>query len=188
VRILLLDNYDSFTYNLRDYLLQLNSEVLIRLNDQIKSDEVASLKLDAIVFSPGPRRPKEAGVMMQIINDYHQSIPMLGICLGHQAIGEYFGASLVHAAKPMHGKVSEIFYQENSLFNNISNPFTAMRYHSLVLENLPDCLNILAQTKEMELMVMQHKNLPIIGIQFHPESILTKDGLTLLRNWISLIK
>ena len=113
---------------------------------------------------------------------------MLGICLGHQAIGEYFGASLVHAAKPMHGKVSEIFYQENSLFNNISNPFSAMRYHSLVLENLPDCLNILAQTKEKELMVMQHKNLPIIGIQFHPESIMTKDGLTLLRNWISLIK
>lgn len=183
MKLLLLDNYDSFTYNLFDYFKQLHCEVIVKRNDEIKSSAIKSLNIHAIIFSPGPRIPKEAGAMMEVIHDYHLTIPMLGICLGHQAIGEYFGADLVHAIKPMHGKVSEVHYQPHQLFNKISNPFSVMRYHSLILKNIPDCINELAHTNEKELMMMQHKTLQITGVQFHPESIMTKDGLQILRNW-----
>lgn len=188
MHLLLLDNYDSFTYNLYDYFCRLNCRVTIRRNDEIALDDALFLQCDAIVLSPGPRRPIDAGITMQVISAYHLTKPILGICLGHQAIGEYFGAQLVHAQKPMHGKTSLIYHQGALLFKDISNPFEAMRYHSLVLHQLPDCLQPIAHTADNELMAIQHCTLPIYGLQFHPESIMTPNGLMLLHNWLKLVR
>ena len=182
--IFLLDNYDSFTYNLQHYLLQLNCEVTVKRNDETSVEEIKKINPDAIVFSPGPKTPRDAGVMNNVIKNFYEKIPMLGICLGHQALGEFFGAKLIHAVKPMHGKTSLVEFEKHLLFENIPNPFEVMRYHSLILEekkNLP--IKFIAHTKTNEPMALFHEKLPIAGFQFHPESILTKDGMQSLRNW-----
>jgi anthranilate synthase/aminodeoxychorismate synthase-like glutamine amidotransferase len=182
--VLLLDNYDSFTYNLYDYILQLGQQCTVVRNNEMSIEEIAALNFSSIVISPGPKTPKEAGITMQLIERFHQTRPILGICLGHQAIGQFFGAQLVKAAKPMHGKTSTISHNNHWLFKGIPTPFEVMRYHSLVIEeNLPKYLHLLAQNYDRELMVIAHENLPIIGIQFHPESVLTEHGLQLLQNW-----
>lgn len=184
--ILLLDNYDSFTYNLWHYLLLLGEECVVKRNDEISVSEIEIMKPKAIVLSPGPGRPADSGVMNEVIKNFHQTIPLLGICLGHQAIGEFFGARLVQAEKPMHGKTSEVFFENHFLFQDIQSPLTVMRYHSLLLkevENTP--LKIIATTSAHEVMAIEHPQHKIIGLQFHPESILTPDGMTMLRNWWS---
>lgn len=181
---LLIDNYDSFTYILRDYLLQIDEECLVYKNDEIGVEEIRQLNPSRIIISPGPETPLEAGICMEVIDHFHQSIPILGICLGHQALGMYFGAELVHAPYPMHGKTSLVKHQHHPVFENITSPFEAMRYHSLVIENLPDSLkNIAVSTDDACIMAITHKEYPCIGIQFHPESIGTKDGVQLLKNW-----
>lgn len=186
--VLLIDNYDSFTYNLYDYIAQLQMPCIVIRNDARTLQEIKKLKFNSIVISPGPERPQSAGITMQIIEEYHRTIPILGICLGHQAIGEYFGAELVKAKLPMHGKTSTIkILRNNNLFRNIPSTFKVMRYHSLVLENLPDCLQPLAITNDNAIMAFQHTALPLLGIQFHPESILTEHGMLLLKNWFEYI-
>lgn len=182
--ILLLDNYDSFTYNLWHYLLQLNEECIVKRIDEITIEEIEKLNPNAIVLSPGPGKPEDSGVMNEVIKHFFKTIPILGICLGHQAIGEFFGARLMHAETPMHGKTSELIFQNHILFQNILTPQLVMRYHSLLLkevENTP--LKIIATTNEHEIMAIEHPDYKITGLQFHPESILTPDGMTILRNW-----
>lgn len=182
--VLLLDNYDSFTYNLYNYILQLGQQCTVVRNDEMSVEEIAAINFTSIVISPGPKTPKEAGITMQLIERFHQTRPILGICLGHQAIGQFFGAELVKAAKPMHGKTSVVTHNNHWLFKGIPTPFEVMRYHSLVLdEKLPKCLHLLAQTNDREPMVIARENLSIIGVQFHPESVLTEHGLLLLQNW-----
>jgi anthranilate synthase/aminodeoxychorismate synthase-like glutamine amidotransferase len=184
--ITLIDNYDSFTYNLKDYVCQLGVECKVIKNDEIDDDLLE--KSDAIILSPGPQRPENAGDLMLVINKYYKIKPILGICLGHQAIGMHFGAELVKALQPKHGKVSLIRHIESDIFENIGNPMQVMRYHSLILKNLPDCIKVISFTDENELMAFKHRSLPLWGVQFHPESILTPSGLNLLKNWLSLIK
>lgn len=186
MNVLLLDNYDSFTYNLYDYLLQVGANCRVLRNDALTLDAVEALDFDAIVFSPGPKRPSDAGLMPALIERLHTRTPMLGICLGHQALGEYFGARLVRAALPVHGKTAIVRHNgEHPLFRNIPLEFKAMRYHSLVLESLEgSALSALAHTASGEIMALAHRSLPIAGVQFHPESILSEHGLTLLKNWL----
>jgi len=186
--VLVLDNFDSFTYNLVDYLSQLNQESVVLRND-VRMEEIKKYNFDSILLSPGPCTPSQAGIMNELIATYYKEKPILGICLGHQALGEFFGWTLEKAIRPMHGKMSDVQYQEHDLFNQISNPFSAMRYHSLVLSSTAkdSDLEMIAWTKEMEVMALAHKQLPIAGFQFHPESVLTADGLTLLRNWFRWI-
>lgn len=187
MKILLLDNYDSFTYNLYDYLLQTGVACQVLRNDALPLSDVERLDFRAIVFSPGPKRPADAGLMLPLIDRYHDRIPMLGICLGHQAIGEYFGAKLVKAKVPMHGKTTEIRHSGHPLFKDIPTRFTVMRYHSLLLESLDGTpLECLATTDDGEIMALKHNTLPLFGVQFHPESILTECGLQLLRNWVTM--
>lgn len=182
--IFLLDNYDSFTYNLYDYLLQLGSDVVVKRNDETTITEIENLNPDAIVISPGPGIPKHAGILMQLIHHFHHKLPLLGICLGYQGIGEYFGATLVHSPVPVHGKTSAlVFEQENILFQNIPQNTDVMRYHSLNITNVPSSIKIIAQTQSGEPMALQHESLPVFGMQYHPESILTPYGMLMLRNW-----
>ena len=186
MRLLLLDNFDSFTYTLADYLRQLGAEVLVRRND-VPLAELKKLEFDGIVLSPGPGRPAQAGVMPHVIQEFHQRKPMLGVCLGHQALGEFFGAELVTAARPMHGKVSEIRGADDSLFAGLPASMPVTRYHSLVLrEPLPATLRPLAHTTGPvpELMALRHIHLPLFGVQFHPEALLTSHGLAILANWL----
>lgn len=186
--LLLLDNYDSFTYNLKDSFEQLGETVMVIKNDERTAQELFNLSFDQIVLSPGPKTPPLAGHMMDIIDKFHKQVPMLGICLGHQALGTYFGAQLVKAIQPMHGKVSAISHTANGIYNAIPNPFNVCRYHSLILKDLVKTdLLITAETKEKECMGFQHKHLPIAGIQYHPEAILTEHGLKLLQNWLHLV-
>lgn len=185
--LLLLDNFDSFTYNLRDYFQQLGQEVLVLRND-VTLAEIQQQQFDGIILSPGPGKPKEAGVLMEVIKHYHNKLPILGICLGHQALGKFYGAKLEKAAKPMHGKISEISCVNESLFQNLPNPMPVTRYHSLLLTNLPDILMPLAHTKEGELMAFRHVEHPVFAVQFHPEALLTTYGLDILRNWLSIAK
>lgn len=184
--LLLLDNYDSFTYNLYDYLSQLGAVCKVVRNDKVSISELEKYHFDGIVLSPGPKRPKDAGILMELIDHFYAKTPLLGICLGMQAIGEYFGAKLVHASIPMHGKTSWVEHIENGIFNEIENPTQVMRYHSLLLKNLPDSLEPIAWTTTKELMAIQHKSHPIWGLQFHPESILTLEGLAILKNWLEI--
>jgi len=185
--LLLLDNYDSFTYNLYDYLLQLHSEVVVYRNDEISSSEIEQLNPQGIIISPGPKTPHEAGITMNVVAQFHDKIPLLGICLGHQALGMFFGAQLVKSDYPVHGKTSLIQHNDDALFQHINNPFEAMRYHSLYLAELEKSpLQIIAATNDNIPMAIKHATLPLYGLQFHPESILTPDGLTLLRNWMQL--
>jgi anthranilate synthase/aminodeoxychorismate synthase-like glutamine amidotransferase len=187
--ILLLDNYDSFTYILNDYLLQIGLSTEVYRNDEISIGQIECNNYEAVVLSPGPNTPAQSGVMMDLLKTCHGTKPILGVCLGHQAIGEFFGAKLVKAKQPMHGKTSWIKHNAHPLFNCIPSSFKAMRYHSLILEpNLPVELTAIANTAENEVMAIAHQSLPIMGLQFHPESVLTKDGIMILKNWKEMNK
>lgn len=185
--ILVIDNYDSFTYNLVQYLGELGYTVEVRRNDAITLDEIATMKPAQIVISPGPGTPDEAGISVELIKRFHQEIPILGVCLGHQAIGQAFGGKVVRAKKVMHGKVSPIEHNQQGLFYNLPSPLVATRYHSLIVEEpLPDCLEITARGKDAEVMALRHKTYPVVGVQFHPESILTEYGHEMLRNFLQI--
>lgn len=189
--ILMIDNYDSFTYNLVQYLGELGAQVDVRRNDTLSVPDVAALKPERIVISPGPCTPNEAGICLDLIKALGGKLPILGVCLGHQAIGQAFGGRIVHAGKVMHGKVSRIRHTGKGVFRGIPDGFEATRYHSLVIakDSLPDCLEVTAWTEDdkggiEEIMGVRHKTLPIEGVQFHPESILTQHGHDLLRNFL----
>ena len=185
--ILVIDNYDSFTYNLVQYLGELGADVRVMRNDVVTLEDVAAAKADGIVISPGPGRPEDAGVTLDVIRKMGRSTPILGVCLGHQAIGAAFGGDVVRAAVPMHGKTSTIEHDGKGVFRGIAGPFVASRYHSLVVSerSLPADLEVTARTKEdATVMGLRHRRLPIHGVQFHPESILTGEGKTILRNFI----
>ena len=180
--ILVVDNFDSFTYNLVDFMRQLGLVVEVKRNNA-PLIELLDTKYDAVILSPGPGVPEKAGNLMKIIDYLHDKKPILGICLGHQAIGEFFLGKVVRAEKPMHGKISQISHKNDPIFNNVPVRFNVVRYHSLICSNLPDQLEIIAQTNTQEIMAMRHTALPIYGLQFHPEAILTNHGLEILRNW-----
>ena len=186
--VLVIDNFDSFTYNLVDYLHQLKQEVLVLRND-VSLAMIQQQEFDSILLSPGPCTPAKSGILMAIIEAYYMHKPILGICLGHQALGEFFGWQLTKAIQPIHGKSTPIYHTMDPLFNGIPNPFTAMRYHSLILKETAKCnLDVIATSNDGEIMALKHQQLPIAGLQFHPESILTYNGLQLLNNWFSLLK
>ncbi|TXI16629.1 MAG: aminodeoxychorismate/anthranilate synthase component II [Nitrosomonas sp.] len=184
--LLMIDNYDSFTYNLVQYLAELGEKVVVYRNDEITLDIISRLNPERIVISPGPCTPNEAGISLAVINQFSQSIPVLGVCLGHQSIGQAFGGRVIHAKQLMHGKTSPIFHHNQGIFKNLPNPFIATRYHSLVVERstLPDCLEVTAWTEDDEIMGLRHKTLAIEGIQFHPESILSEHGHQMLENFL----
>ena len=187
--IVLIDNYDSFTFNLFHYLGGLGADVVVHRNDKITTADVIAADPDAIVLSPGPCSPKEAGLSNDVIRTFaSEGIPVFGVCLGHQCIGHTFGAQVVVNYRMMHGKTSPIKHNGKDLFADMPNPFQATRYHSLVIkrDTLPDCLEITAETDEGEIMGVKHKTLPIWGVQFHPESILTESGRTILKNFLKL--
>jgi len=186
--MLVIDNYDSFTYNLVQYLGEMDVAMEVHRNDQITLDEIAAKQPDRILISPGPCSPKEAGLSNEIIKAYAGKLPLLGVCLGHQCIGYSFGAEIVVNYRLMHGKTSPIKHDGKDLFQGLPSPFNATRYHSLVIkrESLPDCFEITSETEEGEIMGMRHKTMPIWGVQFHPESILTEHGKTLLGNFLKL--
>ena len=186
--ILMIDNYDSFTYNLVQYLGVLGSEVLVRRNDKITLDEIEKMRPERIVISPGPGTPQSAGITIPIIERFHREVPILGVCLGHQAIGASLGGRVVHAAQLMHGKTSEISHDGKTIFRDLPEPFTATRYHSLAVEreSLPACLEISAESEDGEIMGLRHREYPVEGIQFHPESILTNEGMNILKNFLNL--
>jgi anthranilate synthase/aminodeoxychorismate synthase-like glutamine amidotransferase len=187
--ILMIDNYDSFTYNLVQYIQQLGAEVLVKRNDAISIEEIEALAPEAIFLSPGPCSPREAGVTVAVIRHFYQTIPILGICLGHQAIGYAFGAEVVRAGRVMHGKTSPILNDGRTIFEGLPSPLTAGRYHSLIVdrESLPSCLKITAETAEGEVMGLRHETYPVEGIQFHPESILTPQGKRIIRNFLNML-
>ena len=186
--LLLIDNYDSFTYNLSDYFLQLGETLIIKKNDEIDALSIRDLHFDKVLISPGPNTPSESGNLMAILPEICGKYPVLGVCLGHQALGQYYGADLVLAKRPMHGKVSTIEHNGEGIYAGITNPLNVCRYHSLILN--PDKasdITITAQTTEGECMSFVHKQLPVTGMQFHPEAILTEHGLDLLANWLKSI-
>lgn len=188
--ILMIDNYDSFTYNLVQYLSELGEKTVVYRNDAINIKDIEDLKPSHIVISPGPGRPDDAGISEQVIKHFSGKIPILGVCLGHQAIGEVFGGKVISAGRLMHGKTSMIFHDGKSIFKGIPSPFEATRYHSLIVErkSLPRSLRITAWTKNKEIMALKHKTLPVWGVQFHPESILTKEGKAILKNFIEHVE
>jgi anthranilate synthase component 2 len=185
--LLMIDNYDSFTYNLVQYLGELGEDVRVARNDEIGLDEIERLAPARIVISPGPCTPNEAGVSVPLLGRFAGRIPILGVCLGHQAIGQAFGGRIVHAKTLMHGKVSPIHHEGRGVFRNLPSPFSATRYHSLAIEraSCPDSLEITAWTEDGEIMGVRHRALPVEGVQFHPESILTEHGHALLRNFLT---
>lgn len=185
--ILVIDNYDSFTYNLVQYLGELGETVEVRRNDEIDLAGIEALAPDHILISPGPCTPNEAGISLAVIEHFKGSIPIFGVCLGHQAIGQAFGGNVIRADRMMHGKTSEMHHQGTSVFTGLPSPFTATRYHSLIVErsSLPDCLEITAETAEGEIMGLRHKTYAIEGVQFHPESIITDHGHQMLRNFLA---
>jgi len=191
--MIMIDNYDSFTYNLVQYLGELGADVVVHRNDQITVDEIEKLNPERIMISPGPCTPNEAGVSMQAIEYFAGKLPILGVCLGHQSIGQVFGGKIVHAKEIMHGKTSMIHHNDKGVFKGLTNPYEATRYHSLVIEkeSVPDCLEITAWTENSdgsmdEIMGVRHKELKIEGVQFHPESILTQHGHDLLKNFLEM--
>jgi anthranilate synthase component 2 len=185
--LLVIDNYDSFTFNLVQYLAELGQDVRVVRNDELAVEDIARLAPAHIVISPGPCTPNEAGVSLAVVRELSGRIPILGVCLGHQAIGQAFGGKVVRAKEVVHGKTSRIFHDENGVFRGLPNPFEATRYHSLVVEraSLPDCLEITAKTWDEEIMGLRHKSLLVEGVQFHPESFLTLVGKDLLRNFLA---
>ena len=182
----LIDNYDSFTYNLFHYLAELGADVAVHRNDQISVDEVMDLAPDGIILSPGPCTPNEAGICLDLVKAAAGKTPLLGVCLGHQAIAQAFGGDIVRAPTLMHGKVSEVSHQSQGVFNGLPSPFRATRYHSLIADRatLPDCLTITAETGDGLIMGLEHKNFEVHGVQFHPESIASEHGHALLKNFI----
>ena len=186
--ILLLDNYDSFTYNLAQYLGQLGQKLAVRRNDEITLDEIERMRPERIIISPGPCTPREAGLSVPIVQRFAGKIPILGVCLGHQAIGDAFGGKIVRAKKIMHGKTSKIHHDGKTVFRDLPQDFEATRYHSLIVErrSLPRCLEISAETADGVIMGLRHRKFPVEGVQFHPESVLTADGFHLLKNFLSL--
>ncbi len=184
--ILVIDNYDSFTYNLVQYFGEMGQELVIVRNDEKTVEELIQLNPDYVVLSPGPCTPNEAGITLEAIHAFAGIVPILGVCLGHQSIAQAFGGNVVRAGRLMHGKTSPVYHNSPTLFEGISSPFTAMRYHSLIVEpeSLPDCLVVTAWTDEQEIMAIRHKTLPIEGVQFHPEAILTETGKQILGNFI----
>ena len=191
--LLMIDNYDSFTYNIVQYLSELGQDVLVKRNDEITLADIEQLNPDHIVISPGPCTPNEAGISMPVIQNFCNKKPILGVCLGHQSLAQVFGGKVVRAKAVMHGKTSPIYHNGQGLFANLDNPFTATRYHSLVVEpnSLPDCLTVTAWTQTAEgkiddIMGLQHNTYPLTGVQFHPESILTEAGHDLLRNFLTM--
>ncbi len=186
--LLIIDNYDSFTYNLVQYFGELKADMKIFRNDAITLAEIKKMKPERIVISPGPGRPEDAGISVDIIRELGGKIPILGVCLGHQAIGYAYGGKIIHAKELMHGKTSLINHTEKDLFQGVKKPFEATRYHSLVIErkSLPQCLEVTAWTKDDEIMGVKHKDFPLWGVQFHPESILTNAGKDILRNFLKL--
>ena len=186
--ILVIDNYDSFTYNLVQYFGELGAEPLVRRNDEITLAEIAALKPERLVISPGPCTPKEAGISCDVLREFGGKMPILGVCLGHQCMGDVYGGEVVRAGRLMHGKTSPILHDGTGVFAGLPSPFEATRYHSLLVrrESLPDCLAVTAWTEEGEIMGLTHKELPVYGVQFHPESILTSEGKKLLGNFLSL--
>ena len=184
--LLMIDNYDSFTYNIVQYFAELGAEVVVHRNDEITLEQIESLQPQYIVISPGPCTPNEAGISVPTIQQVAGRIPILGVCLGHQSIGQAFGGNIIHAKQLMHGKTSAINHNSTSVFRGLPNPFTATRYHSLVIEreSLPDCLEITAWTDDGEIMGVRHKTLAVEGVQFHPESILTEHGHDMLKNFL----
>jgi anthranilate synthase/aminodeoxychorismate synthase-like glutamine amidotransferase len=186
--LLMIDNYDSFTYNLVQYLGELGKDIRVFRNDKITIQEIEKMNPEKIVISPGPCTPKEAGISIELIQNFSGRIPILGVCLGHQSIGAAFGGEIIRAPRLMHGKTSIIYHDGKTIFEGLPNPFEATRYHSLLIkkETLPDCLEITARTDMDEIMGVRHKNVIVEGVQFHPESILTKVGKDLLRNFLKL--
>ena len=187
--ILVIDNYDSFTYNIVQELGELGADLTVYRNDKITVDEIRSLKPDHIVISPGPGYPIDAGVSLEVIRELGAEIPLLGICLGNQAIGEAYGGVVVHAPELMHGKTSMIYHEGDTILSDIPNPFEATRYHSLIVEEatLPDCFIVTSRTASGEIMGLRHKTDPVIGVQFHPESILTRHGMQMLGNFMKYV-
>ena len=190
-KLVMIDNYDSFTYNLVQYFAELGADVHVVRNDQVSIDDVVAMQADKLVISPGPCTPTQAGISVDLIKQMAGVVPILGVCLGHQSIGEVFGGKVVHAKQIMHGKTSDMYHNNSGVFSGLSNPFKATRYHSLVVEkdSLPDCLEITAWTETEqgevdEIMGIKHRQLAIEGVQFHPESILTEHGHDLLRNFL----
>jgi anthranilate synthase/aminodeoxychorismate synthase-like glutamine amidotransferase len=185
--VLLIDNYDSFTYNLAQYFGELGCDVLVKRNDEISLDEIAAIAPKHICISPGPCTPREAGISKEVILRFGQRIPVLGVCLGHQCIAEAYGGNVVRAERVMHGKSCMITHNGSALFSDLSNPFEAGRYHSLVAErrSFPACLEITAESDDEEIMALRHRELPVHGVQFHPESVLTSDGRKILANFVS---
>ncbi|MCU0651053.1 MAG: aminodeoxychorismate/anthranilate synthase component II [Candidatus Omnitrophica bacterium] len=185
--ILMIDNYDSFTYNLVQYLGELGQTLEVIRNDKITCDRIKKIKPARIIISPGPGSPEDAGISCPVIKEFAGSVPILGVCLGHQCIGSVFGGKIIRAKRLMHGKLSPVFHNGKTIFKNVSNPFSATRYHSLIIENksVPACLEVIARTKENEIMAVMHKTLPVWGVQFHPESIMTQEGKKILQNFLS---
>jgi anthranilate synthase/aminodeoxychorismate synthase-like glutamine amidotransferase len=188
--LLVIDNYDSFTYNLVQYLGELGQQVRVVRNNEVSVDDVVHMCPESIVISPGPCTPNEAGISLEVISRLAGKIPILGVCLGHQAIGQALGGKVIRAKEVVHGRTSRVFHDDKGLFAGLPNPFEATRYHSLIVErsSLPDCLEITAKTWDEEIMGLRHKSLPVEGVQFHPESFLTKVGKDLLRNFLRLAK
>ena len=186
--VLVIDNYDSFVYNLVQYLGEFGQDIKVVRNDKIRIFEIEQLTPTHILISPGPCTPTEAGVSLEVIQRFKGAIPMLGVCLGHQAIGQAFGGQVIRAQRPVHGKVSTMYHDNQGIFAGIMNPFKATRYHSLLLEkeSLPSCLEITAQTEEGEIMGVRHREFPIEGVQFHPESILTEHGHVMMKNFLNM--
>jgi anthranilate synthase/aminodeoxychorismate synthase-like glutamine amidotransferase len=185
--VLVIDNYDSFTYNLVQYLGELGAEVCVRRNDQITLDEIAALRPERIVISPGPGDPEDGGISNEAIRAFGPTTPVLGVCLGHQCIGHVYGGVVARAPRLMHGKTSSVYHNGQGLFNGVPSPFKATRYHSLIVEEpLPDVLQVTAFTRDGEVMALQHRDYPVAGVQFHPESILTEHGKRILQNFLNL--
>ena len=185
--ILLIDNYDSFTWNLYQYFCELGAEVLVRSNDELTLEEIAALLPEKIVISPGPCTPNESGISLAVIARYAGQIPLLGVCLGHQAIAQVFGATIVRAAKVMHGKTSPIYHNGQGVFQGLNNPLTVTRYHSLLIDpaTLPECFEVTARSESGEIMAIRHREWDLEGVQFHPESILSEQGHQLLANFLN---
>ena len=190
MRILMIDNYDSFTYNLVQYFYMLETEVIVKRNDEIKVKDIEDLNVDSIVISPGPCTPAEAGISVEAVKKYYKKLPILGVCLGHQSIGVAFGGKITKAKRLMHGKISEIYHTGLDIFEGIPSPFKAVRYHSLVIskDDFPKDLDIIAESEDGEIMAIKHREYPVFGVQFHPESVLSEYGMHLLRNFLNISK
>ncbi|MBI4235716.1 aminodeoxychorismate/anthranilate synthase component II [Candidatus Peregrinibacteria bacterium] len=182
--ILIIDNYDSFTYNLYQQIENLGRKTTVKTNDEVTIQEIRQLNPRKIIISPGPKKPKDAGISNAVIRQFHREIPILGVCLGHECIGEIFGAKIKHAKQILHGKTSQIHHTKNGIFENVKNPFTAARYHSLTIDQVPEDFELTAWTANREIMAIKHSKYPLYGIQFHPESFMTKEGDKIMKNFL----